>query len=30
MIGDNTQAFYGLAGASLETLGDMIDMQPNL
>ena len=30
MIGDNTQAFYGLAGASLETLGDMIDMQPQL
>jgi hypothetical protein len=30
MLDDNTQAFYGLAGASLETLGDMIDMQPNL
>ena len=30
MIGDNTQAFYGLAGANLETLGNMIDMQPNL
>jgi hypothetical protein len=30
MLDDNTQAFYGLAGASLETLGDMINMQPNL
>jgi hypothetical protein len=30
MIVDNTQAFYGLAGANLETLGNMIDMQPNL
>ena len=30
ILDDNTQAFYGLAGASLETLGDMIDMQPNL
>ena len=30
MIDDNTEAFYGLAGASLTTLGDMINMQPNL
>ena len=30
ILDDNTQAFYGLAGASLETLGDMINMQPNL
>jgi len=30
MLGDNTQAFYGLAGASLNTLGSMISMQPNL
>ena len=30
MLDDNTQAFYGLAGANLETLGNMIDMQPNL
>jgi len=30
VLADNTQAFYGLAGASLETLGDMINMQPNL
>ena len=29
-IDDNTQAFYGLAGASLNTLGSMISMQPNL
>jgi hypothetical protein len=29
-LDDNTQAFYGLAGVSLETLGDMINMQPNL
>ena len=29
-ISDNTQAFYGLAGASLNTLGSMISMQPNL
>ena len=30
MLDDNTQAFYGLAGANLETLGNMIDMQPQL
>jgi hypothetical protein len=30
MLDDNTQAFYGLAGASLNTLGSMISMQPNL
>lgn len=30
MLDDNTQAFYGLAGSSLETLGDMINMQPQL
>ena len=30
MLDDNTEAFYGLAGANFETLGNMIDMQPNL
>jgi hypothetical protein len=30
ILDDNTQAFYGLAGASLNTLGSMISMQPNL
>jgi hypothetical protein len=30
VLSDNTQAFYGLAGASLNTLGSMISMQPNL
>tara|TARA_R100000951_G_scaffold3046_1_gene4403 strand:- start:12751 stop:15126 length:2376 start_codon:yes stop_codon:yes gene_type:complete len=29
-IADNTQAFYQLAGASLNTLGEMIDLQPTL
>ena len=29
-IADNTQAFYGLAGTSLDTLGNMINMQPTL
>ena len=29
-INDNTQAFYGLSGASLTTLSNMISMQPNL
>jgi len=30
MLGDNTRAFSELAGTSIETLGDMINMQPNL
>ena len=30
MLDDNTQAFYGLAGTSINTLGNMINMQPNL
>ena len=30
MLDDNTQAFYGLAGESFNTLGNMINMQPNL
>ncbi len=30
VLTDNTQAFYGLAGANIETLGDMINMQPLL
>jgi hypothetical protein len=29
-IADNTQAFYGLAGTSLDTLGNMINQQPEL
>ena len=29
-INDNTQAFYGLSGASVTTLSNMISMQPNL
>jgi hypothetical protein len=27
---DNSQAFYGLSSTSINTLGDMINMQPNL
>ena len=30
MLNDNTQAFYGLAGESFNTLGNMINMQPDL
>jgi len=29
-MNDNTQAFYQLAGTSLNTLGEMINLQPNL
>ena len=30
LIEDNTQAFYGLANSSINKLGEMITMQPNL
>ena len=30
ILRDNSQAFYALSSTSINTLGDMIDMQPNL
>ena len=30
ILKDNSQAFYGLSSTSINTLGDMINMQPNL
>ena len=30
VINDNNEAFYGLSSASLNTLGEMIELQPNL
>ena len=30
ILRDNSQAFYALSSTSIHTLGDMIDMQPNL
>ena len=30
VINDNNEAFYGLSSASLNTLGEMIELQPSL